>query len=380
MSLINQMLQDLDSRRAANGPGSSLPNEVRPLPAARRSHAPLLAGVGVAMSLLLGWFVWQGSGLPSDLQSDSRIARAPGAEAPVVQPSVPNPVLAPGLPQSPVASLTPEPAALAPALPAPSGAALIDDVTDLRLTTSLRLLPEREPVPTPRKATASSSASVVASPEAPPTTSASPAQAARAKGPMVIEKSLSAGSLHERAEGEYRKAISALNAGRTIEAIENLRASLKQEAAHTASRQLLIKLLVENKQLDEAAELLQDGLQLQPAQISWAMSLGRLQIDRGDLSGAWQTLQRSLPFAAGSADYQGFAAHVLQRLGRGKEAAEFYQSATRLVPAESRWWLGLGLALESEGRAVEAREAFLRAKAGGTLSGELATLVEQKLR
>lgn len=369
MSLINQMLQDLDSRRAANGPGSSLPNEVRPLPAARRSHAPLLVGVGVAISLLLGWFVWQG------LESDSRIASTP-----VVQPPLPNPVLAPGLPQSPVVSLTLEPSALASVLPAPSSVALADDVTDLRLTTSLRLLPERDPVPAPRKATASSSASVAASPEAAPAALASPTQAVRAKGPMVIEKSLHAGSMHERAEGEYRKAISALNTGRSIEAIENLRASLKQEAAHTASRQLLFKLLVENKQLDEAAELLQDGLQLQPAQISWAMSLGRLQVDRGDLPGAWQTLQRSLPFAASSADYQGFAAHVLQRLGRGREAAEFYQLATRLAPAESRWWLGLGLALESDGRAVEAREAFLRAKAGATLSGELATLVEQKLR
>jgi len=197
---------------------------------------------------------------------------------------------------------------------------------------------------------------------------------------MTIEKSQAAGSPHERADGEYRKAIGALNVGRLLEAVESLHAALKQEATHTASRQLLFKLLVENKRLEEAAQLLQDGLQLQPAQISWAMSLARLQVDRADLPGAWQTLQRSLPFAASSAEFQGFAAHVLQRLGRSKEAAAYYQAATRLAPAESRWWLGLGLALESDGRAAEAHEAFLRAKAGATLSSELATLVEQKLR
>ena len=32
MSLINQMLQDLDARKAAQGAASGVPNEVRPLP------------------------------------------------------------------------------------------------------------------------------------------------------------------------------------------------------------------------------------------------------------------------------------------------------------------------------------------------------------
>ena len=71
---------------------------------------------------------------------------------------------------------------------------------------------------------------------------------------------------------------------------------------------------------------------------------------------------------------------MLQRLGRYKEAAEHYQQALRLSPGEGRWWLGLGLALEAEGRANEAREAFQRARQSGTLSSELTALVEQKLR
>lgn len=361
MSLINQMLQDLDSRRAANGPGSRLPNEVRPLPAARRSHWPLIAALGVAIALPLGWFVWQ--------QFDLRSVQEQQLALPVAPPPVADGVVAP----------------VAAVLPSDADTSLENDATDLRLTTSLRFLPEREPSPAPRTTrpgavTQSSGAIAAAGVNAMPMVAAPVAQSAKAIGPMTIEKSQAAGPPHERADGEYRKAIGALNAGRLLEAVESLRAALKQEATHTASRQLLFKLLVENKRLEEAAQLLQDGLQLQPAQISWAMSLARLQVDRADLPGAWQTLQRSLPFAASSADFQGFAAHVLQRLGRSKEAAAYYQAATRLAPAESRWWLGLGLALEGDGRAAEAREAFLRAKAGATLSGELATLVEQKLR
>ena len=376
MSLINQMLQDLDSRRAVSGPKSGLPNEVRPLPPARRSNGPLIAGIGLAASLLAGWFVWQAS--------DRQAAQPPRVEAPVTaQAPLPNASVTPGLPPSPVVPIAVPAAEIAVA---PDVQSTADDEARLRMTTSLRLLPEREALPSvlppvapiaAPKAAASSPATVAAS--ATPALAAA-APAAKPAGPMVLEKSAATGSPHERAEGEYRKALGLLNAGRTSEAIDSLRITLRQDAAHSAARQLLFKLLIESKRLDEAADLLQDGLQTQPAQISWAMSLGRLQIDRGDLPGAWLTLQRSLPFAANSADYQGFAAHVLQRSGKNREAAEHYQSATRLAPGEGRWWLGLGLALESAGQTAEAREALLRAKSSATLGTELSNLVDQKLR
>lgn len=375
MSLINQMLQDLDSRRAASGPKSGLPNEVRPLPPARRSSGPLLAGIGAIAIALAAGVVWQ--------LSDLRSIFDPRAETPVsVAPLAQNAVPVPGLPPSPVAPIQAAEVSPGGIPPGAAGTAVGDEEARLRLTTSLRLLPEREPLSTPRampapRATTQPLASPVANTASSTT---APAPAARASGPMVIEKSAVPVSPHERADAEYRKAMNALNMGRLPEATEGLRAALKYDAAHTASRQLLFKLLIENKRLDEAAELLQDGLQSQPMQISWAMSLGRLQVDQGDLNGAWQTLLRSLPSAGNSADYQGFAAHVLQRLGRSKEAAEHYELATRLAPAEGRWWLGLGLAFEADGRAAEARDALLRARASGTLNAELIALVDRKLR
>ncbi len=48
--------------------------------------------------------------------------------------------------------------------------------------------------------------------------------------------------------------------------------------------------------------------------------------------------------------------------------------------SDGRWWLGLGLAMESEGRNDQAVAAFLRARQCGNLSRELSALVEQKLR
>ena len=61
-------------------------------------------------------------------------------------------------------------------------------------------------------------------------------------------------------------------------------------------------------------------------------------------------------------------------------AEQHYQQATRLAPGDGRWWLGLGLAFDAEGRSSEAREAFLQARQCGNLGAELMAMVEQKLR
>ena len=69
-----------------------------------------------------------------------------------------------------------------------------------------------------------------------------------------------------------------------------------------------------------------------------------------------------------------------QTLCTRKEAIEEYQATVRLSPQTGIWWMGLGLSLEADGRTAEAREAYQKARASGTLSPELAAFVEQKLR
>lgn len=368
MSLINRMLQDLDARRAASGVGTALPNEVRPLPPARPVRWSLLLAGGLGLLAVAGALAWYGADLHGVLER-----RTPAPPAVSVVPGLPL-LAAPAMPSEP-AAVVPETAEARSAVG--SGETSVrkfsERDTQLRFATSLRWSPA------PQAGSIAAAAPAASALEVGPALATSPAPA-KLSGPPLIEKSVPVGSPRERAESEYRKALAALNQGRQAEAVDGLRDALKQDATHVVPRQLLLKLLFENKRFDEAVELLQEGVRLQPTQISWAMSLARLQVDRGDLPGAWQTLQASLATAANSADYQGFAAHVLQRLGRHKESVEHYQAATRLAPGEGRWWLGLGLALEADGRAAEAREAMLRAKASGTLGTELLNLVEQKLR
>ena len=181
----------------------------------------------------------------------------------------------------------------------------------------------------------------------------------------------------QRADNGYRRALASLQEGRVTDAIAGLQAALRINPRHEAARQTLVGLLIENKRIDEATGELQQALTLDPRQPALAMLLARLQIERGG-SGI-EVLLRTLPYAAGDADYQGFLAAALQRQGRHREAAEQYQSALRGMPGKAVWWMGLGISLQAEKRNAEALDAFRRAQGSGTLSQELQGFVERKI-
>jgi MSHA biogenesis protein MshN len=182
----------------------------------------------------------------------------------------------------------------------------------------------------------------------------------------------------QRAEGEYRRALIALQDGRMTETVAALEQALRIDPGHEAARQTLVGLLIEAKRSDEAIRQLQAGLALDARQPALAMLLARLQIERGG-SGI-DTLTRTLPYAGNNADYHAFLAGALQREQRHREAAEQYQAALRAAPANGVWWMGLGMSLQAEKRNAEALEAFQRARASGTLSAELLAFVERRLQ
>jgi MSHA biogenesis protein MshN len=182
----------------------------------------------------------------------------------------------------------------------------------------------------------------------------------------------------QRAEGEYRRALIALQDGRMTETVAALEQALRIDPGHEAARQTLVGLLIEAKRSDEAIRHLQAGLALDARRPALAMLLARLQIERGG-SGI-DTLTRTLPYAGNNADYHAFLAGALQREQRHREAAEQYQAALRSAPANGVWWMGLGMSLQAEKRNAEALEAFQRARASGTLSAELLAFVERRLQ
>lgn len=353
MSLINQMLQDLDARHEGDA-RAKLRREVRALPSVEQNRGLRRAIAGLLAITLAAALWWS---YERFVASDA--SRGGGAAMPTVVTAPP--VLAPA--EAVAAASTPAPPA-ADAVPA-----AVDVTAGLKLSQNLDRLPEA-PIPP---------ASVA--PKVPrETRSAEVSSPKRSESRMAVEKTPVAKTDRDQADADYRRSVSLVNGGRGGEAVDILLGLLRLDGGHVPGRQLLARALVEQKRFDEAMAILAEGLASQPGQVSWAMMLARLQMERGNAAGAARTLQVSDPYATANADYQGFYGHVLFRQGRLTESVERYRAALRTASGEGRWWLGLGLALEAQGLATEARDAFLRARASGSLNPDLVQIVDHKLR
>ena len=436
MSLINQMLQDLESRRVGGSELGPLPVQVRLLPRkeSRASWLRIAAGFLAAGLLAGGGFLYwqhQQAAAPAAAKSTAGTPQSAAGKLPPAPPAAavapaPTPATAPAATEA--AASAPAPAVPAEALPLPAAAPATPAVAAAPPVMATPAPPADKPAPAPvlqtaeapagqPPATAAASGQPAAQKSAAATrrgdtelkvstsltvpkeylersTAPAPSAAAapiaakpaaqpprrKAEGPPSIEKQMLGGTAGERAESEYRKAVALLKQGRMSEAFDSLRGALQAEAAHAGARLLLTGLLMEQKRLDEAQVLLKEGLALNPAQAQLAMRLARIQVERGELGGSIETLQRTAPAASDSAEYRGFHAAVLQRLGRHPEAVLEFQSALRLAPQSGIWWMGLGISLEEDHRPAEAREAYQKARSSGTLSTDLEQFVGRKLK
>jgi len=366
MSIINKMLRDLDKRHApfsATGPAtqgmSQHAHAVAPRAFASDFFWRFMAGAMLFAVAWVAWVVWQLMPRPivTDLAYQSQPAKA------VAAPSISDP--APPRQAAAVLPATPKPEP-GPAVPAKVSFDM------LRLATELTT-----PIPQRR---ASASRSV-------PKTSGSPAKIASAQ-PRAEESATAAGkidrrantSAKNRAEQEFRRAVSFVNQGRIAEGMEGFRAALALDPEHEAARQTLVALLLEAKRVDEAAALLQDGLAVNPDNTAFAMLLARIMVERNQVSDALFVLQRHAAPPERNADFHAFAAALYQRLGRHKEAIEQYRSALRIAPSAGVWWLGLGISLQAAEQPKEALDAYTRAKSAGNLAPELLAFLDQRLK
>jgi len=360
MSLINQMLQDLEQRNAPGGKTEPVSGEVRVAPARTTSNPTLLVG-GVLALLLASAAAW--------------FYLKPAPAVSVSMPSVqdrPVPAMRPVDAPAPQAQApVPEMVSVVPA-PAPA----VESVRRIPgLDTTLESVPPSKHR-LANRAAADLAAATWQSPDAQATpVAAGGAETAPAKGAPI--KSVSASQLSENL---YRQSLTLLQQGRVAEAQDALRKSLDANPSNLKARQALVGLLVEGKHHDEAMLLLQDGLRLAPEQSGFSMALARLQIEAGDAKGGSDTLERGLPYAGEDAEYHAFYAAMMQREERHDVAVAHYLTALKSNPAMPSWLVGIGISWQAQGQFADANEAFQRAKDTGQLTPQLLRFVDQRLQ
>ncbi|GIZ52439.1 tetratricopeptide repeat protein [Noviherbaspirillum aridicola] len=375
MSLINKMLQDLDARRSEVAGNDALGMQIRAVPQRRGIHPAwwVCLALAIVSAGLAGWMLLRPApvaatspavaGVP--LRLDVRLEPPPADQAAAV------PVRGAETPPSvPGASAASAPDAVVPVVQAPAPATPAPAVAPRAAPPEpARPLPI-EPVVEPRNPTVSQSPQSVAAPWAEQTGAAPVATGAKQVKELTPP---------QRAENEYRKALGLLQQGKGTDAAIMLEQSLNLDPHHVGARQALISILLDAARRDEALRLAREGLARDPSQAGLAMIAARIQVERGELQPAVETLEHSLSHASEQPDYLAFLAALQQRAERHKQAVELYVKALQRSPQNGIWWMGMAISLQADQRKAEAAEAFRRAKASGALSPELQAFVDGRL-
>ena len=337
MSLINKMLKDLETRQGGGARAERpLFQDLHSTHSARQPgrRAPVVALVLLLAGIagIYSWSRWRESTIPVDSATAPAIAVA----------QVPAPVE----PTPPVMESTPPVAAKKPA-----------PVAKLK------------PVKKPESPAATSQPMVTAAVES-----------EGGSGPVRIEKTAVSYSSEELTERTYQESARLRKQGDAAGAERLLKMLLASEPKHVKARELLSGMQIENGRVQEAQETLEQGVALLPAHLGFRYLLARIYLERGELTLAVNVLEAARRPGMNDPELTAFLAAVYQRAGRHADAVKSYQDALTNRPLEGRWWVGLGISLETQKDSDAARIAYRNGIDTGRLTSSLARYAEDRLK
>ncbi|KLV38976.1 hypothetical protein SH16_03117 [Aeromonas caviae] len=373
MSVINQMLKDLDRRQQEAEGAAVYVAQVR-----QQGWWMLVLTLLCTLALgILGWRTWifwqqsQRASLPAAQVEALRTvpAAAPSAPLAVVATTQAVSSAAP-VAKVPAASAESTAARVAPsaAEQAPADEAVLADEGNPQEALGDETIPSDEELQPDLYAelAAEQSAEEAPAPAAP-----------RKPGILKIETvELSDAELATLAE---RKATTAMAKGRMQEAQDGYYEVLAHDPHNQGAREQLAGLLYGAGRLTEAAQVLEEGLRLDPAQADLRLLLARVAISGGDRQKALDWLTGYQPDIASNLDYYATWAGLAQEMGQPVQASEMYVRLLRQQPDQGRWWLGLGVAEDGQGHRQRALDAYRNAQLHGNLGEASTQWLEQRI-
>ncbi len=174
------------------------------------------------------------------------------------------------------------------------------------------------------------------------------------------------------------QALAAVRAGQDEQAIVLLERLLTTEPDNLAARKKLAALLFAKGRALNAQSILEIGIQRQPQESTMRLMLARLLAQQQLVQSALDTLNPAFELQPIGVEFLGFRASLADQLERFDLALADYQRLTQMEPNQARWWLGLGIANERNQRSNEALIAYQQALALNQLSIDVQRFVQQR--
>ena len=418
MSLINQMLRDLQQQK--DGGGSKPPETLRPRKIVHVPYLPLPLVLGGAALLLL-FFLWWMAGALSEVMfgfkpvesqqvavtEELQVAESSEqdqltmAERDAEPPSVP--VASEQVAEKGRAPVDMQPAQTTPVVKAPAIKPVVakpppttakpskPTVARRKLVTaSPRVTPKTQPVKSrkalaPRKEVSSPKKIVTKTPKRlhPDTL---PGAILSRSNSMATTKGVSRPSAvrattpYGMAEEAFLDGKWALEQQRDHLAVRSLQHALELYPGHLPARGMLAEIFDKEGKTGEAMFLLAEGLEIAPDYIVFKKSYAKLLVDQGDYEAATEVmLYDGLPTVEEDPEAHVVLASLYQRLGESFLAAQTYRNLLVSWPQTGAFWVGLGGALEGQSLPEEAVECYQKALKTKNLRQDLSRYAKKRL-
>lgn len=168
--------------------------------------------------------------------------------------------------------------------------------------------------------------------------------------------------------------------GRLTEAEAQLKDMLTNNPADINARELLTGLLLRNQRLDEANDYIQGGLKIYPYNENLVLMQAKILLQDQQLDQAISLLKQQLQANRAGSKTLTMLAPLYQQKANYTASASIYRQLVRNMPGQAANWVGLGISLEALAQKQEAVSAYGQALQNNNLAESLKQYSRQRLK
>lgn len=178
---------------------------------------------------------------------------------------------------------------------------------------------------------------------------------------------------------KYQIALDEAKLGKLQQAIANLSALLEVDPEYQDARTTLAALLMDKGNRPQASKIINEGLNIFPGYAPFVELKARLLTQDGKIQQALNLLQSAVPPITDNPDYHALIAALYERSNKDLFAIRTYQKLLALDPHNGSWWFGLAVSYDKVGKTRDATTAYERAMSEGHLNSASLAYLQKRL-
>lgn len=186
-------------------------------------------------------------------------------------------------------------------------------------------------------------------------------------------------SFADQDKGKTQEALTLWGRNQRSEAVAALQGFIDANPQAHQSRETLAKLMLQQSDFAAVTILVQEGMAVAPEYAGYRKLQARLLLSSGMAQEAVRVLSNQAPPVSIDNEYHDLLATAQLSTMDFVGAAKSYQSLVQQNRGEARWWYGLAAAWDGQGREAEALQAYQQALNLPSLSAGLRQRSEQRV-